>query len=169
MTCQGGGQYYVCDDAFVAKLDPSGSALVYSTYLGGSDQDWGMAMMVDGHGRAYVAGATWSTNFPATPDAYDPSFQGRSAAFMTRLSGDGSTLDYSTFLGGAVWTNFADAISVDSGDAVYLGGMTTSSDFPTTPGAYDTTYNGGADLFVTKLVLRMRPQFYLPGIHLNSP
>ena len=138
-------------DVFVTKLNPSGSALAYSTFLGGSDTDRGQAIDVDSDGGAYLTGFVRSPGYPTTPDAFDQVFAGGDMdAFMSRLSPSGSVLAYSTFLGGgardAGW-----GIAVDDTANAYVTGETVSGDFPTSPGAFDTTYNGFRDAFVTKL------------------
>jgi hypothetical protein len=141
-------------DAFVTKLNASGSELVYSTFLGGTDlgagtgmaQDAGTGIAVDGSGSAYVTGETQSADFPTTPDAFDTTFDG-GGAFVTKLNASGSELVYSTFLEGAQGSD----IAVRDGSA-YVTGITASADYPTTSGAFDTTFNGGnSDAFVTKL------------------
>jgi hypothetical protein len=144
------------NDAFVAKLNANGSALEYSTYIGGAtESDSGLAIAVDGAGSAYVTGATGSTDFPTTASAYDRTYNGGSGdAFVTKLSPDGSTLEYSTYLGGTTSTGFDDlgsGIAVDGTGAAYVTGDARSTNFPVTPGAFDTTHNGGYDAFVTKL------------------
>jgi hypothetical protein len=142
------------NDAFVAKLAASGSALVYSTYLGGTEADIASAIALDGAGAAYVAGFTYSSGFPTTPGAFDTSFNGGGAfpkdAFVTKLNASGSTLVYSTYLGGRTGGDEALAIAVGSAGAAYVVGSTDSSDFPTTPGAFDTS-NNFDKAFVTKL------------------
>jgi hypothetical protein len=139
-------------DAFVTKLNPAGSGLSYSTFLGGSSVDVGQGIAVDSAGAAYVAGFTPSTDFPTTAGAFDTSYNGGDDGFVTKLERDGSGLSYSTFLGGS---NFEDGlgIAVDSAGAAYVAGVTSSTDFPITAGAFDTSYNGGGDAFVTKLTL----------------
>lgn len=140
-------------DAFIVKLNPVGSALLYATFLGGDDDsDSGRAIALDGSGNVYVTGVTWSDDFPTTPGALDRTLGGFSLdAFVTKLNPGGAALVYSTFLGGTSheWGN---AIAVDGSGAAYVAGHTESADFPTTPGAFDTTFNGGnADAFVIKL------------------
>jgi hypothetical protein len=144
-------------DAFVTKLDASGSALLYSTYLGGTDADFAYAIAVDSAGAIYVAGETDSTDFPTTPGAFDTSNNGgTNDAFVAKLDASSSTLVYSTFLGGT-HTDYADAIAVDSPGRAYVAGYTGSSSFPTTPGAFDTSYDGGGDAYVTKLQIGCPP------------
>jgi uncharacterized protein (TIGR03437 family) len=136
-------------DAFVTKLTPAGNALVYSTYLGGSGDDIGYGIAVDGAGSAYVTGQTWSTNFP-TQSAYQATFQGlNSDVFVTKLMPAGNALVYSTYLGGSV-SNGGTAIAVDGAGSAYVTGLTWSTDFPT-QSAYQATNQGYWDAFVTKL------------------
>jgi hypothetical protein len=136
-----------CFDAFVTKLNPTGSALVYSTYLGGSGQDGGATIVADIYGNAYVTGYTESTNFP-TMSPLQAANGGGSDAFVAKINPSGSALVYSTYLGGS-GDDFAEG-TVDSAGNVYVTGSTTSSDFPVTPGAFQTTPNGGVDTFVVK-------------------
>jgi len=140
-------------DAFVAKLSPDGSTLVYATFLGGSSQDGDTRIAIDGSTHAYVTGATRSPDFPTTLEAYDTTYNGVADAFIAKLSPDGSTLIYATFLGGSRGDR-GSGIAVDGSGSAYVTGSTSSSDFPTTPGAFDTTHNGAlwnADVFVAKL------------------
>jgi hypothetical protein len=140
-------------DVFVTKFNPTGSALVYSTYLGGTSisGDYGQSIAVDDNGITYVTGYTYSSDFPTTPGAYDTTFNGGSDVFVTKLNPTaGSGLIYSTFLGGT-GSDRGYGIAVDAEGCAHVTGYTYSSDFPTTPGAYDTTFNGGyTDVFVTK-------------------
>jgi hypothetical protein len=137
-------------DAFVTKLTPDGSALAYSTYLGGSGEDDGIGIAVDGAGNAYVTGETMSNDFPTTPGAFQTTLNGDFNAFVTKLTADGSALAYSTFLGGSNFDG-GDNIGVDGGGNAYVTGYTRSNDFPTTPDAFQTTRNGDYNAFVTKL------------------
>jgi len=122
-----GGGY---EDAFVAKLNPAGSALVYSTYLGGSYQDFGYAIAVDSSGNAYVTGWTQSSDFP-TANPLQANLRGQYGnAFVAKLNAAGSALVYSTYLGGS-YQDFGYAIAVDSSGNAYVTGVTDSSDFPT--------------------------------------
>ena len=133
-------------DGFVTKLAANGSALVYSTYLGGSAQDMAFRIAVE-NGFAYVTGSTDSSGFPSV-NAYDSTLGGTRDCFMTRLAANGSALVYSTFLGGSGQEGGL-GIALENGSA-YVTGFTDSSDFPTA-NAYDSTYNGGGDCFVTSL------------------
>jgi hypothetical protein len=147
-TFNGGGVYD--NDAFVAKLNPLGSDLIYATFLGGTqDSDWGHAIEVDDNGEAYVAGTTYSGDFPTTPGAFQTS--GRYAAFVTKLNAAGSALDYSTFIGGG---SEATSLDLDAEGHAYVTGYTSFADFPVTKDAFDRTFNGGTyltDAFGTKV------------------
>ena len=137
-------------DAFVVKIDPTGSQLVYSTYLGGTIEDGGRAIAADSQGNAFVAGATGSGNFPTTASAYRTTKLGAVAGFVTKLNPSGSALGYSTFIGGSV-VDAATAIAVDSAGNAYVAGAAISPDFPTTAGAFQTQYGGNTDAFLVKL------------------
>jgi uncharacterized repeat protein (TIGR01451 family) len=137
------------EDAFVTKLNPAGSALAYSTYLGGSSFEFGYGIAVDAAGSAYLTGRTHSGDFPTTAAAIDTTLGGGDDAFVTKLNPAGSALAYSTYLGGSS-TEEGLGIAVDAAGSAYLTGWTDSGDFPTTAGAFDTSYNGGGP-FVTKL------------------
>ena len=137
-------------DVFAAKLDPTGSALIHSTYLGGSDFDMVHGIAVDAGGNTYLAGETFSFNFPTTPGALDATLSGVRDAFVTKLDASGGSLVYSTYLGGS-GNDVANHVAVDAVGSAYLIGWTFSTNFPTTPGAFDTTANGSNEMFVAKL------------------
>ena len=130
-------------------IDPSVS---YATYLGGLAEDDGYAIAVDSNGNAYVTGETKSTNFPTVAGAYSASLAGGFDVFVTKIAPGGASLIYSTYVGGSS-DDSGNAIAVDaSGDAFVAGGTASSSDFPTTIGAYQTTFGGGSlDAFVFEL------------------
>jgi hypothetical protein len=139
-------------DAFVTKLNSSGSDLAYSTFLGGSDWDRGYAIVVDQNSNAFVAGYTASNDFPMTSGAYDTSYNGGYDVFVAKINSNGSDLIYSTYLGGSDLDRLTwESITIDEDGNAYLTGQTRSNDFPTTVGAYDRTYNGNGDAFITKL------------------
>jgi hypothetical protein len=139
----------------VSKLSAAGS-LVYSTYLGGSGDDQGYGIAVDGAGNAYVTGATASTDFPTAGSPLQPGSRGFHPAFVAKLNPAGSALVYSTFLGGpggpaGTATNQGNGIAVDSAGDAYVIGTTTATDFPTA-NAMQPTFGGGAsDAFVAKV------------------
>jgi Bacterial Ig domain/WD40-like Beta Propeller Repeat/Beta-propeller repeat len=137
-------------DSFVTKFSANGSALVYSTFLGGSATDEGRGITVDAAGAAFVTGRTQSANFPTTPGAFATTRTGSSDAFVTRLNETGSAALYSTYLGGGA-DESGRAIAVDASGSVYVTGNTTSSNFPITPGAFQLTIGGLADAFVAKI------------------
>jgi len=137
-------------EGFVTRLAPSGSLLIYSTYLGGTSVDYGYGIALGSDGSAYVTGSTQSTDFPTTPSAYQLSHANITDAFVARLSPDGTSLLNSTYLGG----NDADrgyGIAVDSDGSAYITGYTESDNFPTTPNAYQASRAGDEDVFVASL------------------
>ena len=130
-------------------IDPG---LVYSTYLGGNQFDVGRAIAVDTQGNTYVTGGTGSLDFPTTAGAFDTSLNSDRDAYVTKLNSSGSGLAYSTYLGGPQppgggGTDFGDAIAVDGSGSAYVTGETFSSEFPTTTGAADTSFNGSAEAY----------------------
>jgi hypothetical protein len=139
------------NDAFVAKLNPAGSALVYSTYLGGSDYDSADAIAVDSAGNAYVTGTTASTNFPTANPLRATFGGGGYDAFVAKLNSTGSALVYSTYLGGS-GDDLGNGIAVDSAGNAYVTGSTRSSNFPTA-NPLQATYGGAylGNAFVAKL------------------
>jgi hypothetical protein len=141
--------------AFVTKLNPAGSALLYSTCLGGGGSENVGGVVPTVSGSIYVSGSTTSCDFPVTPGAYDMTCNGSYDAFVVKLRPDLSALDYGTYLGGSeaqCWTQAETCrLAVDTTGVAYIAGMTDSPDFPTSPGAYDTTHNGNHDVFVTSL------------------
>jgi len=141
---------------FAAKLNSSGTGLVFSTRLGGSARDYANALALDSQHRMYIAGCTTSFDFPLA-NAYQSTLKADSStgryqncnAFVTRLNSTGSALSYSTYLGGSVGDS-AWGIAVNSAGEAYVSGTTSSPDFPTTPGAFQSTLRGGSDAFVVK-------------------
>jgi hypothetical protein len=196
-------------DAFLVKLNTTGSALNYATFLGGGSSDGGFGIAVDDNQAAYVTGFTYSSDFPTTPGSFDTIFD-FSDAFVVKVNPTGSDLLYSTFLGAAAGQGndiaidttgaayviasrptdesyviklnaagsdliysmflegYSSGIAVDKSGAAYVAGSTPASNFPTTPGAFDTSHNGSIDVFVTKLLL-LGNKFFLPiGVHNGS-
>ena len=131
-----------CENAFVTEINPTGSALVYSTYLGGGNEDYGNGIAVDSLGDAYVTGDA-GAGFPTTPGAFQTTCCG---AFVTEINPTGSALVYSTYLGGSG----GNGIAVDNSGSAYVTGV-AYSDFPTTPGAFQTTLKTTVNAFVTKM------------------
>ncbi|MBF8278007.1 MAG: hypothetical protein HW390_3080 [Candidatus Brocadiaceae bacterium] len=137
------------DDAFVSKLNSGLTSLLASTYLGGYSNDCGKAIAVDGGGNVYVTGDTVSPNFPTTAGAYATLYnRGSKDVFISKFDNGLASLSASTFLGGHA-NDYGKAIAIDAGGYVYVAGSTSSKDFPTTPGAYDTSSNGDSDVFVS--------------------
>ena len=135
-------------DVFVTKLNPAGSALVYSTYLGGSGDDYGYGIAVDSSGSAYITGSTSSTNFP-TVNPIQGTNAGQGDAFVAKLNPSGSAFAYSTYLGGS-GDDVGYGIAVDSSGGAYITGSTSSTDFPT-ENPIQGTNAGQGDAFVAKL------------------
>jgi hypothetical protein len=149
-----GGSDTFGSDAYVSKLNATGSALVYSTFLGGTSNDRGLGIAVRDR-KAHVTGFTESSDYPTTPGAFDTSYGGSdtfgSDAYVSKLNATGSALEYSTFLGGEGSADEGYDIAVDGSGMAYVTGQTNSSDFPTTPGAFDTIKGGALDAYVSKL------------------
>ena len=144
------GKDLVWGDAFVAKLSPSGSSLAYATFLGGSDDDVGMAIAVDSAGEAFVVGFANSTNFPLSPDALQRTMAGSGLnnyvdptgdGFVTKLSADGSSFIYSSYFGGSK-DDAITSVALDAQGKVYVSGSTTSANIPITPAAAQPTFGG---------------------------
>jgi hypothetical protein len=133
-------------DCFVAKLDPSGATLSYSTYLGGESIDVCKGIAVDASGAAFVTGTTISTSFPVT-GALQPTLSGWSDAFLTKISPAGDRFLFSTYLGGE-GADDGNVVRVDSAGTVYVAGDTASTGFPVTAGALQRVSGGGYDGFV---------------------
>ncbi len=142
-------------DGFITKLNATGTALIYSTYLGGSDLDTVSSITVDAAGDAYVVGGTDSTNFPTTVGAFQSSHAtdapGYDDAFVAKLNAGGTALVYASYLGGNS-TDTATAITLDGNGNAYIVGYTSSTNFPTTASSFQPSYGSGpTDSFVTKL------------------
>jgi hypothetical protein len=147
--------YVNAGDGFVAHIDPKANAVVYATYLGGSDQDLARNVILDPSGRVIVSGYTLSQDFPHTSDALQPQYGGNTDAFVTILdpritTSRSAELVYSTFFGG----NGADVpfdMKLDSAGNIYLAGITLSSDLAGTANAIQPTYDNTMDAFALKL------------------
>ena len=137
-------------DSFVTKLNATGSALVYSTYLGGSRSDWGNGIAVDSSGNAYVTGHTSSSDYPTMNPFQAQPAGGGGGAFVTKLNATGSGLVYSTYLGGSHGGEFGLGLAVDASGNAYVTGFTGSVDFPTVSPFQPNNWGGG-DAFVAKL------------------
>lgn len=141
---------YKDNDVFVAKLNLNLSHLLASTYLGGAGNDYGNSIAIDAQRNIYVAGDTWSSDFPTSDNAFDTSFNGGFGdVFVTKFNWDLTKVLASTLLGGTS-DDFANTLALDSHGNIYVSGQTESLDFPTTHAAYDTAFHNG-DAFVSKL------------------
>jgi len=155
-----GGEY----DVFVYRLTSDGDDLDYLTYIGGFGEDNAYGIAVDSTGFAYVTGQTLSPNFPVTSGAYNDTKAGNYDLFLLKLHPSGTNLVYSSFYGGLNTDRGSDVV-LDTDDNIYVVGNSDSTDFPTTQGAYDETFNGGnRDIITFKLVL---PSKFIPGAPLN--
>ncbi len=137
-------------DAFVVKLSQSATSLMYSSFLGGGESDYGQGIVAGAWGHAYVTGITGSADFPMTEGAYDETHNGGNDVFVTMIDRYGESIAYSTFLGGS-GNEQNSKISLDIAGNACVGGTTSSADFPTTQRSYDGSFNGVTDAFVSKL------------------
>jgi hypothetical protein len=147
-----GGNY----DGTVTKLDATGSNLIYSTYLGGSMDEIAYCLALDSQNNSYITGYTTSINFPVTSDAYQPLNSGSNEIYLFKLNTDGSKCLYSTYFGGKAY-DCGWSISINNNNKVILGGITASLDFPVTPSAYDKSFNGANDAFVSEFNFFSKP------------
>jgi len=141
-------------DAFIIKINASGRALIYSTYLGGSAGEKGSDIAVDSKGAAYVTGHTESTDFP-TRNPIQGRLAGLNDVFISKINASGTALSYSTYLGGSDNENYSSDwsvgdIAVDSEGAAYVTGWTRSIDFPT-HNPLQKKYAGSGDVFIAKI------------------
>lgn len=153
-------------DAFVCKMTPAGDSIIWFSYLGGSQYEYCFSIAVNSEQEPVVSGFTWSIDFPITPGAFDNtpnindgSFRNYYAGYVTKFNKEGDSLIFSTYLGGSS-SDLIQSMVLDDAGNVYLTGQTSSADFPTTPGAYQTTYGGSVsgtgwwnsgDAFLTKM------------------
>jgi len=137
------------DDAFITRISQDGSALLYSTYLGGGQDDHSRAIDVDEHGFAYVAGMTYSSDFPTTLGVPGPGPGSLGDGFLCRLSLDGSELAYSTVFGGSGSDSLTSVVAVGGGHAV-MSGITNSTDLETVNTSLQSSLNGPRDAFICK-------------------
>ncbi|MFC1475610.1 SBBP repeat-containing protein [Candidatus Zixiibacteriota bacterium] len=138
------------EDAYVAKFSPDLNELLSATFLGGNGNDRAFSVVVDGAGDIFVAGNTWSTDFPTTPGAYDRNDHPSLDCFVAKLSGDLSQLLAGTYLGGADSVDQR-GLALDNDDNLYVGTWAKAADMPFFTGAFDNSYNGGnGDLYLAK-------------------
>jgi uncharacterized protein (TIGR03437 family) len=148
-----GGTAIACTHSFITEIAASGKALVYSSYLGGTNQDEAFAVGVDAAGNAYITGQTLSTDFPTAGSAYQTSQKGSGDAFLSEVAAGGKSLAYSTYFGGA-GVDSAVAIAVAPSGTVYIAGSTASTDLPTSSNAYQGAASGTVDAFVAEFNLK---------------
>ncbi|MCK4663978.1 MAG: SBBP repeat-containing protein [Bacteroidales bacterium] len=136
-------------DGFISKFTPDLSTLSVSTFVGSSEYDYCWSIKLDDSDNVYVTGHTSSSGFPTSETAYDKIFNGEIDAFVSKFTSDLNTLSASTFIGGSGWEK-SYSIDFDNSGNVFITGYTTSSDFPVSTTAYDNSYNGSDDLFISK-------------------
>lgn len=136
-------------DAYIAKLNSTGSGLIFSTYIGGSLRDISYSIAIDSNGNAFITGETKSTDFPVK-SSYQNELSGKIDAFVTKVSPSGNSISYSTFLGGEEGDDIANGIDVDDEGNAYIVGQTNSEDFPV-KNAYQQVKSGLIDAFITKI------------------
>ncbi|UCC93622.1 MAG: SBBP repeat-containing protein, partial [Thermoplasmata archaeon] len=144
-------------DAFVLRMAANGSQLEYCTFVGGSEREYCEGFAVDDQGRALIVGSTVSSDFPTMAGVHQELRAGQFDAFLFRLAYDGTTVVYSTYLGGTTW-DLANGVAMDGDGNAYLAGATDSANFPTTTGAYQEAHGGRVDVFLTKLDLFLDTQ-----------
>lgn len=170
-ACDGGANPNFCTgDAFFSKIDPTGTKLIYSSYLGGSGSDSAAGIAVNSHGEALIAGGTVSRDFP-TRNAYQSSIKGIGAAFLAKVNVSGSGLVFSTYLGGSSFDSATD-IALDEGQNIYLTGTTSSKDFPVLHAFQPQNHGGFLDAFITKFNPKgsgLIYSTYLGGSNLDYP
>ncbi|WP_371804287.1 SBBP repeat-containing protein [Candidatus Lokiarchaeum ossiferum] len=137
-------------DLGIIKLSPDGKNIVFATFIGGSDDEGAMDMRVLPSGDIILVGYTHSNDFPVNSSAFDQTFNGNKDLFVTKLSADGTSLIYSTYIGGSQGDYYY-GMDIDEHENVLLTGNTWSSNFPITGSAYDSSFGGVADCFITKL------------------
>ncbi len=144
-------------DAFITKIGPGGDEILFSTYIGGSeDVDRAQGIALDSIGDVYITGFTSSFGFPTTPNAYQKDFSGTQDAFILKLSGAGNSILWATYIGGIDTYEQGLLIAIDPSGNVVVSGTTTGTLYPTTPGAYSRTYVNGSDAFLSKFDSRGR-------------
>jgi hypothetical protein len=137
-------------DAFVTKINLNNNSLIYSTYIGGTNDDGGTGIKIDKEGNAYVTGETYSNNYPISIGAFDTTINGTMDIFISKLNNNGSGLIFSTYLGGK-YEDGSTSIEIDQYDNIYITGGTYSNDYPMSSKAFDRTFSGKRDIFCTKL------------------
>ncbi|MBI5376572.1 MAG: SBBP repeat-containing protein [Candidatus Schekmanbacteria bacterium] len=146
-------------DGFVSKFNNNLSTLLSSTFIGGDNTDYIKCLALNASGDLYLAGNTYSSGtygFPTSVGAYDTTHNGSYDVFVSKMNSSLSSLLYSTFIGGSDY-DYATSIALDSSGNIYLAGYTISSNYPVTSGAYDSTFNGGSDIFISKLGINDLP------------
>jgi gliding motility-associated-like protein len=135
------------EDCFITKLNSTGTALIYSTYIGGDYYDIANGSVLDKNNNIYITGKTLSANYPTTTGTYNQTINGGLDCFITKLNSTGSALIFSTFIGGNN-SEEARTIALDTSENIYISGYTSDTNYPTTSGAFNRSFN---NIFVSKL------------------
>jgi fibronectin type 3 domain-containing protein len=143
-------------DCIAFQFAKNGSTLLYSSYIGGSGQDFGRSILVARNNAVWILGDTGTSTFPTTPDAFNATFSGVRDVFLLSLAPNGTDLYYSTFLGGSNSETFA-SLALHPSGRIWIAGETRSTDFPTTEGAFNRSLSGSSDLFVTSFIVYTAP------------
>jgi predicted transcriptional regulator len=151
-------------DVFVIKLNTSGSELTFSTFVGGSNDEYANDIVVDSMGNTYVCGYTWSNDFPTTPDVNRHHKEGLYDGFLFKLDPQGTKLLHSRYIGGD-GTDWIYGITIDQYNDIYITGYTNSSDFETTPGMNSSKSSGEQNIFIQKY----NAQNYIKIVSLSMP
>lgn len=166
-TTEGGGS---STDVFVTEFDTTGSSLVYSTYLGGNNEDDGVAIALDSSGNAYVTGQTASVNFPLQSPV-QPNYGGQPNAFVSELNDTGAKLIFSTYLGGGAegfGESQGNAVAVDKSGDIYVAGLTGTPDFPVVK-PFQSQLNGFQNAFITEFLNSPTPEAVVSPTSLAFP
>lgn len=146
-------------DVFIARLDAAGSLLEFATFMGGSGVENFETIIRDAAGSIYVVGETSSDDLPTTEGAFDRSYHGNADAFVFKLSADGDSLEYGSYVGSSQWDR-GTGVAVDESGCLYLTGYTSSTGFPHTFESYDPSHNGRRDAFVVKIDIAQNQLLY---------
>lgn len=142
--------YTALGDVFITKVNAEGTGIIFSTFFGGSDSEWATDLKLDGSGNIYFTGWTKSSDFPVSAGAFSQTFNDGLDAYAAKLSSDGSSLIYSTFIGGS-GSDWSSSIILSNSNEAVITGYTNSDDFPVTGSAFSQTLSGSADMFAARI------------------
>ena len=148
--CSGAGCAMMGSDAFAAKFNTDGIAQ-WATLLGGSNAEFGNDLAIDANNNSYLVGYTFSTDFPVSAGTFQTIYGGGTDGFVAKINSSGTSLAYATYLGGGLQSDRIWGVDVDAVGNAYVAGQTENTAFPTTPGAFDVSFNNSTDAFLTKI------------------